>query len=555
MRLNDSFVPSAGLKLGALLAIALVQIAAADTTIQIQGIGTSLVSGPSIDTHVDQVTFSEPVAVVIQGVSACEIRGTVSGIGWGGGGIVSRATGAHYQYNIPFVARWPANYRCQRLVFFNHGGGVDLMGAIRREKSEGVKNVNRSAELNGDLLAGLPALLENSAYISINRRGMQRDGTFSATYLAEVSPLTAAEVSTIETDLASNPGDSSFRQPGLTVGAPVPLVPTNDTSTCRDVARALQLVVAQLVGQPFRTRIGVGTSSGARLFASLNFGRSVVGSTSVRTGGNHVIPYDASSPRIFDGYILNGVPYIPDVDHVDTIQPQSAPVILIQGQGDERYQQHISLAYELMQKGVRLNGSVWIYEVKNLVHVTRDNSADAPLPSNGDRLGCFVSSAIRNLRQHIECSLSLPCSRMAGQIVDGALRFKQVGGSSTSVVPIPNDPAIDSVSVGTNLTLRPIGPAETDRWRAVTSVLPHVSDAITPPSVACRLGGYRLQFFGAQLEPWAPAALRDRYASFGDYQACISRAVAELEAQGVYDSRVESAKTTAELASKLFQSP
>lgn len=555
MSMTESFTRYATANLCALIVLTLVQPVAADTTVRIQGIGTSLAGAHSIDTYVDRVTFSEPASVVVQGIPTCEVRGTVSGVGWGGDGIVSRANSAHYEYDIPFVARWPNGSRSQRLVFFNHGGGVKLMIAIQREKLVGVKNANRSAELNGDLLAGSPAILDDSAYISINRRGLRRDGSFSATYLSEVSPLTAAEVAALDTELASSPGDASFRQPGLSAGAPVPLVPTNDTVTCRDIARALQMIVAQLVGRPFRTRIGVGTSSGARLFASLNFGRSVIGSSSVRTGGNRVVPYDASSPQIFDGFILNGFPYIPNVEHVDSIQPLSAPTILIQGQGDERYQQHITLAHELMQKGVTRNGTVWIYEVKNLVHVTRDNSADVPPPSDGDRLGCFISSAIRNLRRWIECRQPLPCSRMAGRIVEGALRFDQVGGGTTDFVPVTNAPAIDSVTVDKNLTPRAIGPDETKRWQAVTAVLPRVPDAITPPTVTCRLGGYQLKFFGAQLVPEPPAVLRSKYGSFNEYSARVGCAVACLATQGLYDPRLESAQATAELARELFQAP
>jgi hypothetical protein len=541
------------LAVGALLGLASLRAARADTTVPITGIGTSVTDAFVINTHADSVTYSDPVDVEINGMAAVEIRGTVSGVGWGGSGIVARAVNAHYNYKIPFVARWRRHVPGQRLVFFNHGGGPSVITAVKRDKQAGVANVSRFAELNGDLLVGVPALLDHAAYFSINRRGLRGDGTFSATYLPPVPPLTAAEVAAIEADLATSPGDPTFHQPGIAAGAPVPVLPTHDAPTCRDIARALEQVVAGILGKPFRTRIAVGTSSGARVFAAFDFGRSVIGTQSVRTGGNNVVPYDVSSPRVFDGFVLNGFPYIPGVAHADPALPLSAPVMFVQGQGDERYQQHVTMAYELLQKGVVLNGSVWLYEIKNLTHVTRDNVNETTQPSNGDGLGCIMSAAIRNLRTFLEQGQPPPPSRMAGRIIGGALRFDQADGSTTNVAPVPNDPTIDSYVVDANLTPRTIGSAETTRWLAVTAALPHVGDAITPPTVACRVGGYKLMFFGSQLVPFAPADLAAKYGCFECYRDCVCQTVCCLEAQGLYDPRVESACATAELARALFE--
>jgi hypothetical protein len=152
-----------------------VKEACADTSVPITGIGTAVTDAFAIDTRVDTVTYSGPVDLCIRGMSVVEIRGTVSGVGWGGGGIVPRAANAHYRYDIPFVARWRKDGPSKRLVFFNHGGGVALMAALKREKAVGVNNQHRSAELNGDLVAGLPALLDHAVYISINRRGLRGD--------------------------------------------------------------------------------------------------------------------------------------------------------------------------------------------------------------------------------------------------------------------------------------------------------------------------------------------------------------------------------------------
>jgi hypothetical protein len=537
----------------ALLSLASWRVAEADTTVTITDIGTKLTGEFMIDTHVDSVTYSGPADVVFEGIPAVEIRGTVSGVGWGGGGVVARAANAHYDYNIPFVARWRKQGAAPRLVFYNHGGGATLMIAIKREKLTGTANQHRFAERSGDLLIGVPALLDGATYVAINRRGMRGDGTFSATYQPAVAPLTAGEVDAIKADIASAPGPASFVQPGIAAGAPVPLVPSVDVPTCRDVARALERVIASIQGTQFRTRIGTGGSSGARVFAGFNFGRSGIGGKSVRTGGNNVIPYDTTSPRIFDGFILMGYPYIPDIANADPMQPLSAPVMFVQGQGDERYQQHVTMAHELLKKGVALNDKVWLYEIRNLTHVTRDSVAEITTGSDGDRFGCFIGAALRNLRLHLEEGRSPPLSRMAGRIVNGMLQIDQVRGARTNVAPVVNDPAQDTVVFDPMVIPRPIGSAETARWQEVTAALPHVPDAITPPTVACRLGGYKLMFFGAQLVPCSPAELLARYGSFECYRACVCRTVSCLEAQGLYDPRVESADATAERARGLFR--
>jgi hypothetical protein len=228
--------------------------------------------------------------------------------------------------------------------------------------------------------------------------------------------------------------------------------------------------------------------------------------------------------------------------------------MFLQGQGDERYQQHVTMTHELLQKGVPVNERVWLYEIRNLTHVPRDNPYETTTPSDGDRLGYFVSASIRNLRAYLEERRPPPVSRMTGRIVGDALRFEQAGGATTNAVPFGDDPSLDTVVVGPNLTLRTIGGAETARWLAVRGALGDVEKVIRPPTVACRLGGYELMFFGSQLVPCAPADLLKIYGGFDRYRAALIRTVASLEAQNLYDQRVESASDTAERARSLFGS-
>jgi hypothetical protein len=536
---------------GALLAIVWSAEARAQTIVPIAGIGTHIAGPPfAIDTHVDSVTFWGPEVVQIEGVGEVfEIRGFVSGVGWGGSPpLVARGTNAHYNYQIPFVARWRARSRSQNLVVFQHGGGPSLIAVLTAEALLGEANENRFAEFNGDFGFGIPALLNHCVYYSTNRRSLRGDGTFSATYLSsEVAPLTAAEVAAIYAQLP--PG---FVHPGIYPGAPVPVNVATDAPTFRDINRALQEVLASGIGTHFHTRICAGTSSGARLGAFLNFGRSVIGIQSVRTGGNHVDPYNPDSPRIFDGFILNGFPYAVGADNADSELPISAPAFFLQGRADERYQQPIQMAHELLSKGVPLDSAIRIYEVKGLNHVPRGLFQPVQ-PSDGDALGCFVSAAIHNMREWLLDGREPPVSRIAGRIEAGLLVIDQAGGTTTKVAPILEDPAIDVLLPGEPMIVpRTIGLPETARWLAVTESLAHENDAIIAPAIACRVGGYRIKFFGVELIPFAPATLDAMYGNYEGYLGCVEDVVAELEADGLYDPRVESAKMTAKRSEGLF---
>ena len=521
-----------------------------DTTVHIVGIGTQVNDTFVIDTHVDEVTYSGPHDVLVEGFGeAYEIRGTVSGVGWGGGGVVDRARNAHYAYKIPFVARW-SKANTKDIVINHHGGSPGIIQVLMREKLMGAQNPFRYSERAGDMSHGLPALLNRCAYVSTNRRGIRADGTFAATYLPEeIPPLTAVEAAALNATIAADPGQPGYFHPD----EPVPLTPANDTPTFRDISRALQQVVAkEMRTRRFRTRICTGNSAGARVAASINFGRSVIGNQSVRTGGNHVVPYDAGSTRIFDGFICNSFPADTTADRVDAAVPISAPAFFIQGRGDEGYQQPIHVAYELLVKRVSLNHWIRIYEVKGLTHITRDIVETTVPPSDGDLMGTFVSAAIRNMKKLLSDEVQPPLSRIAGRIENGALVFDQAGGFTTKVQPVLEDPKIDSLREDTLLHPRIIGPADTTRWQAVTRVLQHEPDAITPPTIGCRLGGYLVKGFGAELRPIPAETLKAMYGDFDGYKDCVEALVGEIKEARLYDARVEPAEETAERARELF---
>lgn len=553
MRRPGSRLLVTGCLAGALAVWAQPSPSRADTTVPITGIGTTV---GAINTHVESVRFSGPRVVFIARFGeAVEIRGTVSGVGWGGGGIIGRASSAHYNYQIPFVARWPRTQTNGRnLVFHNHGGGVTLLVAIQREKIDGESNVNRRTEFTSDASVGLPALLNQCVYISTNRRGLRGDGTFSATYLpAEIPPLTQGEADALNATIAGYPGTSGFQQPGIAAGAPVPLVPSTDAPTCRDIARALQLVVPRVMGASLQSRICSGQSSGSALGGAIDFGRSAIGPLSVRTGGNHAVPYDLRSPRIFDGFLFTGFFYNSDAERADLEFPISAPAFFIQGRADERYQQTIRMAHELLQKGVPLNRAIRVYEVMGMTHITRDIKYDTPQPATGEAQGCYVSAAIGNMIALLREGREPPVSRIAGRLQDGALVIDQANGLTTTFAPILEDPSIDTLLPDMLVVPRTIGPAETQYWIAVTAALAHEDNAIASPSTLCRVGGYGIRFTAPDLAPFTPEALAALYGNFRGYTTRVADVVNGLKGARLYDDRVESAQETADFSSGLFR--
>ncbi len=553
------------------LALAVIALgppaAAGETTVPITGIGTQIDwTGTLISTHADSVTYSDPVLVEAPGSDerVFEIRGVCRGVGWGGSGIVARASLAHYAYEVPFVARWPRCGGGKTLVTFHHGGPPPLLASTLRDKLEGAQNPSRLGERLGDLVAGFPALVNDCTYIAWGRRGLLPDGSYGAKYLPGapplVPPLTAAEAASLQATIAAAPGTAGYVRPEIAAGAPVPLTLPLDTWTVRDVDRALERAVACASGtRRFRERIAIGQSAGSVVLGGMAFGRRPIGAQSVPTGGNFWIAGDAGSAPIFDGYILNGYPYEvnipPSVPRADPVHPISVPVMFVTGRADERYQQPIAMADELLANGVELNGAVWLYEVKNLTHVSRESILEVFPPNvNGERLGAYLSAGIRNMRDLVRHGVEPPRSRIAGRLdASGALVFDVAGGGTTNVAPIREDPAIDTVPPDPMIIPRTVGPLDTERWKRVTAVLDHHEDAIAGPTVACRVGGYQLRFFGAGLTPFDPATLTGMYGSFKGYRRAVKDVVADLKAERLYDPRIESAKETAELARDFFE--
>jgi hypothetical protein len=79
-----------------------------------------------------------------------------------------------------------------------------------------------------------------------------------------------------------------------------------------------------------------------------------------------------------------------------------------------------------------------------------------------------------------------------------------------------------------------------------------VNEPIVGPSIACRVGAFRLRFAGATLTPFDPAQLSALYGSYHGYEECVKATVSALNDRRLYDARVEPAKATAARARSFF---
>ena len=172
-------------RLGSVLFLAILGVASAAVphaartdvaVVPVSGIGTQL---GNIDTRVEAVTHSEPVLVEIPEVGAAfEMHGVVSGIGWGGTGIVSRARDAHYAYEVSYVARWPQHGGGHLLVAYYHGGpppAVAVLQADRRLGADESEPLRRTLRRRAGRRADA---CPEGHLCSFNRRGLRPDGTY-----------------------------------------------------------------------------------------------------------------------------------------------------------------------------------------------------------------------------------------------------------------------------------------------------------------------------------------------------------------------------------------
>ncbi len=506
-----------------------------------RGIGTAVddVFGDgtnvAVRTSIASVTYGEARKVRDHGLVYFELLGSVQGVGWGGEADTLDGPGptfdaeSHYDYDVPFVLRWPRAFD-GTLVYYAHGYpnlGLQLLG----ESVLGDENETRRVdELESRYVSdGALARDRGHAVFSANLGGLRRDGGFSA----------------IATE-----GPYAGRPVNLAIDAPI----------TRDLAQLSKRLLERFAERSVDHTIGVGHSGGAAVMQFVAGGVTTTifdgphAGAPVFTGGNFVTPYDPASGLVFDGVIA----IAPGDALVHPEFPATVPIIQIGGNSDYSGVDMVRYASRLVRAGVDVDRTMRVYQIADLPHNFAEINEYSPKlnqvlgdviglePStDGERMAPVVAAAIDNMNAWIATGTEPPPSRLAGRAVDtdgdgavDAVEFDQTGGASTRRVPFVEDPAIDTF-VGEQFELSVAGgfPGTVARYAEVLAALDHEPDALRLPYVECRLGGYEFGPLGdTRLAPFGD--LRTRWPTFKSFRTSVKGAMSALAAERLYDERL-----------------
>jgi hypothetical protein len=450
---------------------------------------------------------------------------------------------AHFSYRTEGVVRIPATNRRAgetdpALVVYFHGGYGPL---------EGWTPVIPATELEGDTLVAAPSLSRGLAYASFNLAGWDADGNSTAFMLEDSGPARPEDPEDMvdgDTGLLIYPGTAVLRT-GDAVNAQTP-------SVARDLVRATKQAVIAVThatrlagwdaGRPDRlTAIIAGHSWGAFLTAGMALGMNPW-RPGIPSGGNRLDPADPNSPRIVSAAIH--LAPAAEFSYADPKMPL-IPMIFINAEADPIFGGQFTIAARygevLAARGYGLRDRVSLWSLGNSAHTPPElwleSLADTfGLSSGGDPWRPFFQAALGHVHGFIaareERDRRMPASHYDGRLVNGnRVVFPQKGGPSTDLVPFIVDPrwdAFDDVFVEP----QPFAPHLVDSFAAVAREL-RPTGHLLGPRMANPIGGYRIDFVGVELAAPFPDLGR-RYGSWNSYLERHRKAVADLEAAGVY---------------------
>jgi hypothetical protein len=323
----------------------------------------------------------------------------------------------------------------------------------------------------------------------------------------------------------------------------------------RDLAVLAKRLLLKLAGSPAKRTIGIGHSGGALALQFVAGGVTTFlfdgpnATQRAYTGDNHVSAYDASSAIIFDGVI----PLAGSAPLVAQPFTATAKVMLIGGNADYAGIEMVRYASRLLRAGVDINAMVRVYQITNLSHNFGEIALSTPITNavlkevfgvdvfaDGDRLAPVVAAAVDNMKAWITKGTPPPPSRINARAVDtdgdgqpDAITFTQAGGLTTELVPMGDDPTIDTI-LGERFPVSD-DQALVERYLELLPILDHVADGVRLPSIECRVGGYELAA-ETRLVPFDDLAAR--WANYGAYQRCVTQTIEQRSRDGLYDKQI-----------------
>src|SRR5688572_4488121 len=476
-----------------------------------------------ISTAVRRVTLLPPANVSRAGLNYSEIRGTIEGVGWGSQPVTARC---HYTYTLSYVLRIPAAWS-GGLVTFRHGAaGLALWEQLEAEI--GSRSVGRIFHEPADRMISDVALHPNLrwAFFAVNYVGVAPGGAHNTLLLGQ--------------------------EPGCVAGTATQGIA--DVTITRDHALVARYLLKTLRGREPSMTLGTGHSSGVTVHLLLNAGFDHRRSGTVQAGDNHLTPYDASSGRLFGGFLslMGGAgPVLPSAFTGEI----SAPTIFINTEVDRGTTGMVTAINEMvLHPSLDVPSLVRLYTVRNMPHIDSDLVLSAHRPGSefadplipeyfaggGERIKPLTGALLDALARWATAGVPPPHSLFNGEFFTNPDRivFHRTSPSTTSF------PLVDDVSVDTHGLMPPAGPltaAQRTAWNNVRAELAATVESIVLPETACRRAG--LHFLGTgpvgtKVTPLDASAFLARWGTQAAHQTCRVQTVDILAARGLYDETV-----------------
>ena len=477
-----------------------------------------------INTFVRRVTLSPPANVSRAGLSYSEIRGTIEGVGWGSQPATARC---HYSYALSYVLRIPAAWS-GGLVTFRHGAaGLGLWEQLEAEV--GSRSIGRIFHEAADRLISDVALHPSRrwAFFAVNYVGVAPGGAHNTLLLGH--------------------------EPGCVEGTATQAI--IDVTTTRDHTLLARHLLRSLRGREPSMTLGTSHSAGGTVHMLLNAGFDHRRSGTVQAGDNHLVPYDASSGLLFDGFLSlmggGGAP-LPAAFTGET----SAPTIFINTEVDRSTTAMMTAINEMvLHPTLNVPSLVRLYTVRNMPHVDADFVLGSNRPGSeftdplnpqyyfggGEQLKPVTGALLDALARWATAGVPPPTSLFNGEFFTNPDRivFHRTSPSTTSF------PLVDDVSLDTHSGLAPpAGPltaGQRTAWNNVRGELSATVESIVLPETACRRAG--LHFLGTgpvgtRITPFDASAFVARWGTQAAHQTCRVQTVEALAARGLFDETV-----------------
>ena len=485
-----------------------------------------------IDTAVRRITVSAPDLVHRYGLFYIEVRGEVEGVGWGGVDRANAFKQTHYDYRYPYVLRIPFGWD-GTLVVHRHGTGpIALWEGL--EASLGERNFARQFHETADRVVSDAALHPSRrwAFFAVNQTPVAPGGGYTTLTISDDPALDGT-----------------------------PLHSMVDVPVGRDLALVAKRLSKVVAWRAPRMTLGTGHSGGAGVNFMLNAGLDPQrGPSPILAGDNHVRPYDASSGKIYDGFLSwarGGGALVP----VDASRGLSAPTIFLEGEVDVGAMLSVRQIDEMIAKGVDANRAARLYMVRNLPHIDaglvstlitqgRDFAAVLRLPESfygggGEHLRPVAGAVLDALHAWVERGTAPPASVFPGTALNEdaipgveKLAFARSSGEPALAFPYVDDPALDAI-VAPPATATQNNPLLAQAWLRVRNALGATTASIVLPETACRRGASSFIAsgpVGTAFTPFDASVFTGRWGTSAAQQACRVETVAHLADGGLYDS-------------------